>query len=89
VAEGMGMIIMNMYKAVEWVKNESERKYGEHVAFTKCHKYLLDNMMADIAETKCIIDTEPSDAERSKWTEITKRYVESLEIIVDGVLDKK
>ena len=77
---------MNIYKAIEWAEDELHRKYGEHTAFTKCHEYLKKCMESDIEEAKCIINPEPSDTERSNWPEATKGYVESLEIIVDGVL---
>jgi len=80
---------MHIYDVIEWAKESSIHSYGEHSAFAECHKYLRERMDAGIEEAKIIIDVEPSDAERLEWTDNTKRYVESLEIIVDEVLQGK
>ena len=82
----LGILILNVIRLILAI-NSTRIVYR---AEKRADKYTIERIRlknADIAEIRRIIDTEqPSSVARDIWSDVTKKYVESLELVVDGII---
>ena len=80
---------MNFSELLTRTHDNATSAYGEHIAWSKCHKLVKRVIEDDKSEFKIMLDAvpEPSDTERALWQQATKDYVEMLEELIDGHLE--
>ncbi len=80
---------MNFPELLTQTHDNATSAYGEHKAWSECHKLVKRVIEDDKLDFKIMLNTvpEPSDTEKALWQQATKDYVEMLEELIDGHLE--